>query len=161
MLDGGSYLLRPIKPVDVQLYPEFLAKVTADDIRLRFLAPRKNFQAEMLVRLTQLDYQRDMAFVALNGTGALAGIGRLSADPDHDWAEFALLVRTDLQSHGLGWALLEHLIDYGRADGLSRIEGYVLNDNTKMLAMCREFGFKVRRNREESGVSISTLDLRQ
>ncbi len=69
-LDGDSYLLRPIKPVDVQLYPEFLAKVSADDIRLRFLAPRKNFPAEMLVRLTQLDYQRDMAFVALNGAGA-------------------------------------------------------------------------------------------
>ncbi len=52
-------------------------------------------------------------------------------------------MRTDLQSHGLGWALLQQLIDYARADGLGRIEGYVLNDNTRMLEMCREFGFKV------------------
>ncbi|TIP34350.1 MAG: hypothetical protein E5X69_27035, partial [Mesorhizobium sp.] len=73
-------------------------------LRLRFLSLRKNFPDQMLKRLTQLDYDRDIAFVALEkDTGALAGIGRLSCDPDHRSGEYALLVRSDLQGHGLGW----------------------------------------------------------
>jgi acetyltransferase len=77
----------------------------------------------MLKRLTQLDYDRNMAFVALDtGTGALAGISRLSSDPDHAVAEYALMVRTDLQGHGLGWELLSQIIDYAKADGIGRIK---------------------------------------
>ena len=103
---------------DIALYPEFLARISPDDVRLRFLAPRKSFPDEMLKRLTQLDYDRDMAFVALDErTGALAGVGRLSSDPDRAVAEYALVVRTDLQGHGLGWALLQHIIDYARVGG--------------------------------------------
>ena len=98
----------------------------------------------MLKRLTQLDYDRDMAFVALDRkTGALAGVGRLSGDPHRRVAEYALVVRTDLQGHGLGWALLQHIIGYARAEGIGRIEGIVLNENNSMLTMCREFGSRV------------------
>lgn len=112
--EGTSYLIRPIKPADVALYPDFLAKVSPQDIRLRFLAQRKSFADEMLKRLTQLDYDREMVFVAIaETTGELAGIGRLSADPDKSVAEYALLVRTDLQGRGLGWALLKRIVDYG------------------------------------------------
>ena len=63
---ASTYHIRPIKPSDIELYPEFLARISPDDVRLRFLAPRKNFPDEMLKRLTQLDYDRDMAFVALD-----------------------------------------------------------------------------------------------
>ena len=158
--EGKHFHIRPIMPADVALYPDFLAKVSADDIRLRFLAPRRSFPDEMLVRLTQLDYDRDMAFVALDqATGALAGIGRLSSDPDHAVAEFALLVRTDLQGHGLGWSLLNHIVDYAKADGIRRIEGFVLAENSAMLNMCREFGFAVERHPAERGLSVTTLDL--
>lgn len=158
---AGAYHIRPIKPADVALYPDFLSKVSPDDIRLRFLAPRRNFSDEMLMRLTQLDYDRDMAFVALQaGTGALAGIGRLSCDPDRTVAEYALLVRTDLQGHGLGWALLRRLVDYARAERIGRLEGMVLAENEAMLAMCREFGFEVARHPQEAGVHLVSLDLR-
>ena len=67
---------------------------------MRFLAPRRSFPEEMALRLTQLDYDRDMAFVALTPDGELAGVSRLACDPDHAGGEYALLVRTDLQGRG-------------------------------------------------------------
>jgi acetyltransferase len=157
---GGRYLLRPIKPSDADLYPEFLSKVSPDDLRLRFLAPQKEFSSQMLMRLTQLDYDRDMAFVALDAqTGALAGIGRLSSDPDKSAAEFGLLVRTDLQGRGLGWTLLRQVVDYAQADGIGMINGAVLNENSSMLTMCREFGFRVAHLKGEPGLSGVSLEL--
>ena len=158
---GAHYHIRPIKPADVALYPEFLARISPDDLRLRFLSPRKSFSDQMLKRLTQLDYDRNMAFVALEtGTGALAGISRLSCDPDHVSAEYALLVRTDLQGHGLGWELLRQIVDYAKADGITRIEGIVLSENAKMLAMCREFGFSIGYLPDEPGLVEARLELR-
>lgn len=161
-LGGGThYNIRPIKPADIALYPEFLARISPDDLRLRFLSPHKSFSDQMLKRLTQLDYDRNMAFVALETrTGALAGISRMSCDPDHTVAEYALLVRTDLQGHGLGWELLCRIVDYARADGIGRIEGIMLSENSKMLAMCREFGFSIRRHPSEPGLVEATLELR-
>jgi len=157
---GAHYLIRPIKPVDIQLYPEFLSKISPDDLRLRFLAPRKNFSDEMLKRLTQLDYDRDIAFVVLDKTsGALAGVGRLSCDPDREKGEYALLVRTDLQGRGIGWQLLQQLIDYAKAQNIGRIEGVVLEENTGMQNMCREFGFSIARHLDEPGLLLVELDL--
>jgi len=161
VLAGQEYHLRPIKPADVSLYPAFLAKVSPEDIRFRFLAPRQHFPDEMLLRLTQLDYEREIAFVALRkDTGELAGIVRLSSDPDKEAAEYGLLVRTDLQGHGLGWALLRHVIDYARADGLAVINGLILNENAKMLTMAKEFGFELGHHATEPDVKIATLRLR-
>lgn len=158
---GTHYSIRPIKPADIALYPEFLARISPDDIRLRFLSPRKSFSDQMLKRLTQLDYDRNMAFVAMEtSTGLLAGISRVSCDPDHAVAEYALLVRTDLQGHGLGWELLRQLVVYAKADGIGRIEGIMLSENTTMLAMCREFGFSIRRHPSEPGLVEATLELR-
>ncbi|RUV81887.1 MAG: bifunctional acyl-CoA synthetase/GNAT family N-acetyltransferase [Mesorhizobium sp.] len=159
--DGMSFHTRPIMPADVQLYPAFLAKISPDDLRLRFLSPRRNFPDQMLKRLTQLDYDRDIAFVALEtDTGALAGIGRLSCDPDHSTGEYALLVRSDLQGHGLGWALLKQIIDYASAKRIGRIEGIILNENSKMLTMCRELGFSIAHHPSEPGLSVATLEVR-
>ncbi len=157
---GGRYRLRPIKPPDVDLYPEFLARVSRNDIRLRFLAPRLSFPDDMLRRLTQLDYDRDMAFVAIaEPAGELAGIGRLSCDPDKTVAEYGLIVRTDLQGRGIGRALLRQIIDYARAEGIGRVEGLILAENDRMLAMCRAFGFKVEFVREDPGLCRATLAL--
>jgi acetyltransferase len=150
--DGIDFHIRPIKPADVALYPDFLARISPDDIRLRFLAPRKSFSDNMLKRLTQLDYDRDIAFVALEKDGALAGVGRLASEPDRTVAEYALIVRTDLQGHGLGWALLQHMIDYARSEAIGRIEGAVLDENHRMLAMCREFGFTLKHDPHQPGL---------
>ncbi|MGP2493737.1 bifunctional acetate--CoA ligase family protein/GNAT family N-acetyltransferase [Mesorhizobium sp. PUT5] len=156
---AAQYRIRPIKPADIGLYPDFLAKVAPDDIRLRFLAPRKKFPDEMLKRLTQLDYDRDMAFVVLEAGGALAGVARLSCDPDRSRGEYALLVRTDLQGQGLGWALLQQIIDYAKAEGIGRIEGMVLSENEAMLRMCGEFGFAITHQPDQPSLALVALDL--
>ncbi|HEY8594507.1 MAG TPA: bifunctional acetate--CoA ligase family protein/GNAT family N-acetyltransferase [Devosiaceae bacterium] len=159
--ENRAFCIRPVKPVDVDVFPDFLSRISPDDIRLRFMAPRKQFPKEMLHRFTQIDYDREMALIAVaEDTGEMAGISRISADPDHEAAEYAILVRTDLQGMGLGWELLSRLIDYARADGLERIEGYVLDENRKMLDMCRDFGFTITTNTEERGVSLAVLDLK-
>ncbi|NRP76053.1 hypothetical protein ILFOPFJJ_06977 [Ensifer psoraleae] len=102
-----------------------------------------------------------MAFVALDKeNGELAGIARLYADPDPEAPAYGLLVRTDLQGNGVGWALLTHLMDYAAADGLKRIEGLVLSDNAKMLKMCREFGFAISPHPTDQTLRIATLALR-
>ncbi|MEP9373655.1 bifunctional acetate--CoA ligase family protein/GNAT family N-acetyltransferase [Mesorhizobium sp. KR1-2] len=160
VLGGKTFRIRPIKPADVEFYPAFRERITPEDLRMRFLASWKTFPDQMLLRLTQLDYEREMAFIALDiANGDLAGIVRLSADPDHEVAEYAILVRSDFQGKGVGWALLRHLIDYAAADGLKRIEGIILNENTKMLGMCRELGFTIRHHPSELGLSLATLPL--
>jgi hypothetical protein len=85
-----------------------------------------------------------MAFVAIDaGSGDLLGVARLAADPDYTRAEYAIVVRSDLHGRGLGWSLMEHLLAYARSEGLERIEGIVLAENTEMLAMAQELGFSV------------------
>ena len=160
-LGGATYLIRPIRPVDAGLYPDFLAKISPEDLRLRFLSPRREFSDKTLVRLTQIDYEREMAFVAVDiKTGELAGIGRIAADPDHEQAEYALLVRSDLQGRGLGHTLLSHLIAFANADGLKEINGLILEENEKMLRMCRNLGFEPSRHAGEPGLTHVTLRLR-
>ncbi|WP_137157739.1 bifunctional acetate--CoA ligase family protein/GNAT family N-acetyltransferase [Rhizobium sp. FKL33] len=152
--------IRPIRPDDLALYGPFFARISDEDLRLRFLSPRRHFPDQMLKRLTQLDYDREIAFVALDrATGDLMAIGRLNADPDKDKAEYALLVRSDLQGHGLGWTLLRRLIDYARADGVCSIEGVILAENDRMLQMAREFGFAITRNDEDLRLMTAALTL--
>ncbi len=150
MLTGhGDILLRPIRPEDEMLYAAFLARVTQADLRLRLFAPQKELSHKFLARMTQIDYAREMAFVALSKaagpkeTGELLGVSRFAADPDYVRAEYAILVRSDLKGQGLGWILMQQLIDYARATGIKEIFGSVLSENTNMLKMCRELGFTV------------------
>ena len=99
------------------------------------MAARAHFPDELALRLSQLDYDREIAFVALTAAGELAGVSRLACAPDHRSAEYALIVRSDLQGRGLGTALMRLLIDYARADGLERLEGMVLAENRGMLGL--------------------------
>ncbi|MCX8997454.1 bifunctional acetate--CoA ligase family protein/GNAT family N-acetyltransferase [Rhizobiaceae bacterium BDR2-2] len=140
---GRTYHLRPIRPADAALYPGFLARTSGEDLRRRFFDPDNAYSDALLPRLTQIDYAREMAFVVLDKEeGALCGIARLSADPDHEAADIALIVRSDLQGHGLGRAMLDRLIDYARADGLKRLEGRFPAGNAKMRGLCEAAGFR-------------------
>ena len=126
------------------------------------LAPRKAFSHSFLGRLTQIDYAREMAFVAIDPeNGSLLGVSRLAADPDYDRAEYAVIVRSDLKGMGLGWALMTRLMDYARAEGLQRLEGTVLAENTGMLAMCEQLGFSIRRDADNPGCKKVQVDLDQ
>ena len=155
----GTYLFRPILPADAMLYPDFHAHLSAEDIRMRFLAPRRSFSQTHDLRQTQLDYDREMAFIAIAPSGEMAGVSRLSADPDRRSAEYALLVRSDMNGRGLGRALLSILIEYARAEGLERLEGMVLGANRGMRALITSLGFTIRPMPEEPEVTMTELVL--
>jgi acetyltransferase len=158
--DGAALLIRPIRPEDERLYDAFFARVSPEDLRLRFFAPTKEFSHAFLVRMTQLDYARAMAFVAIErSTGKLLGVARLHANADYDRAEYAVLVRSDMKGRGLGWLLMQTIIEYARREGLRRIEGQVLNENTTMLTMCRALGFAVASDPNDAGSCIVRLEL--
>ena len=142
-LQDMRFAIRPIRPADADLYPAFLQKMHPEDMRRRFLAPITTISRPLLVRLTQLDYDRDIAFVALDQASQLAGIVRYSADPDHRSAEYGVLVRSDLKGRGLGIALMRRLIEYARKEGLAELYGAILPDNERMLRICRELGFSI------------------
>jgi acetyltransferase len=142
--DGRSVFIRPVRPEDEPLYPPFLSSIAPEDLRLRFFAPVRQFTHAFIARLTQLDYARAMAFIALDeSSGRVLGVVRLHAESNHETGEYAVLVRSDLKGYGLGWILMQLIIEYARAEGLSSIAGQVLRDNTTMLAMCRELGFEI------------------
>src|ERR1041385_2932488 len=124
------------------LYPDFLRDVTPEDLRLRFFAHVAELSAEEIEKLKHLDYRHEMAFVALDeDTGRLLGLVRLKDELDEKTAEFAILVRSRLKGHGLGWLLMRRVIDYAKEKGLRRVYGDVLVENTTMLQMCAELGF--------------------
>ncbi len=136
--------IRPIRPEDEGLLRKFLEKVTLQDLRLRFFAPIKEFSNLFIARLTQLDYARAIAFVAIDdSSGEIVAVVRLHMDANFEAGEYAVLVRSDLKGQGLGWKLMELIIAYARSEGLKRIEGEVLAENTSMIEMCRKLGFKI------------------
>ncbi|CAN5275056.1 hypothetical protein BH11PSE4_BH11PSE4_16530 [soil metagenome] len=158
--DGWRVFVRPIRPDDEPTIQQFLEHVTSDDRRLRFFAPMKQFSHEFIARLTQLDYARAMAFVAFDEvTGEMVGVVRLHSDSIYESGEYAILLRSDLKGRGLGWTLMQLIIEYARSEGLKRISGDVLQDNTTMLGMCRQLGFNVKSNAEEPSLCSVSLTL--
>lgn len=151
---GQAVFVRPVRPEDEDLFSVFFEAVSTEDLRLRFFAPVRDFSHRFLARLTQLDYGRAIAFAAIEpDTGALLGVVRLHADPDHQTGEYAIMVRSDLKGLGLGWMLMKLIIRYARADGIHTIKGEVLKENTSMLAMCQALGFSVKTSPDDPGIA--------
>ena len=140
---GERVLIRPAQPGDMLLYPDFLRDVTPEDLRLRFFAHVAELSAEEIEQLKHLDYRHEMAFIALDeDTGRMLGLVRLKDELDEQTAEFAVLVRSRLKGHGIGWLLMQRVIGYAKEKGLRRVYGDVLAENTAMLQMCEELGFR-------------------
>jgi acetyltransferase len=158
--DGWKVFGRPVRPDDEPLILHLLQHVSKEDLRLRFFDSIKEFSHPFLARLTQLDYARAMAFVAFDETsGDILGVVRVHADPAGDSGEYAILLRSDLKGRGLGWVLMQMIIEYGKAEGLKRIIGQILEENSVMLKMCRELGFEVKTDPEDLGLCDVTLVL--
>ncbi len=150
---GWRVSVRPIRPEDEPELHEFLKHVTSHDLRLRFFAPMKEFSHEFIARLTQLDYARAMAFVAFDEvTNELVGVVRIHSDSIYENGEYAILLRSDLKGRGLGWALMQLIIEYARSEGLKMISGDVLQENTIMLEMCRSLGFEIKTDPADPGI---------
>ncbi len=149
-----------MKPDDEPLILQLLQHVSKEDLRLRFFDSIKQFTHPFLAKLTQLDYARAMAFVAFDELrGDILGVVRVHSDATGESGEYAILLRSDLKGRGLGWAMMQMMIAYARSEGLKRIVGQILHENTVMLKMCRELGFEVKTNPEDRGVYDVTLIL--
>ncbi|TVR95573.1 MAG: GNAT family N-acetyltransferase [Rhodospirillales bacterium] len=157
---GREVLLRPIRPEDEPEHYEFLSKVSLEDIRFRFFGLVRRLPHAAMARLTQIDYDREMAFIATaphpdaQGSETL-GVVRTVTDPNNEQAEYAILVRSDLKGEKLGWKLMEKMIAYCRSRGNREIVGQVLKDNTRMLRLVKSLGFTVRPVPGEDMVEVS------
>jgi acetyltransferase len=159
---GRSLVLRPIRPEDTAAHRRFLARIAAQDLYTRFFRGVRELPETDLAHFTQIDYDREMAFIAVAGEATAAaevlGVARACADADNSAAEFAVLVRSDMKQQGLGRLLMRKLIRYCRDRGTQELWGSVLADNAAMLQLARSLGFRVRarlQNVEEVALDLS------
>jgi acetyltransferase len=140
---GRAYHIRPIRPEDEPAIVAGFKQLSAETVRLRFFSPLRDMSHRMAARLTQIDYDREMAFVVIDPALAdmIVAVARLAADPDNVSAEFAVVVGDPLAGRGLGHMLMQRLIDYAAERGLADLFGVVLRENVRMLELCRDLGF--------------------
>jgi acetyltransferase len=145
---GRQIFIRPIRPEDAPAHKAFIARITPEDLRFRFLGVIRDVPPSEMARLTQIDYDREMAFIAI-ATGApdegeTLAVVRSVANPDSTKADFAVMVRSDMKRTGLGSVLMQKMIGYCKSRGVQEIVGEVLPDNEAMLNLARRLGFIVR-----------------
>jgi acetyl-CoA synthetase (ADP-forming)/acetyltransferase len=159
---GAPLLLRPIRPEDAPAHVQFFAQLNPADVRRRFFSAMRELPPAQLARLTQIDYDRAMAFIATrtgaDGQPETLGVVRAVADPDNQTAEFAIAIRSDLQGKGLGNILFRKLINYFNLRGTRELVGEALAENTGMQHLVRRFSGKVTPSRETGMVDLR-LDL--
>src|SRR5262249_42199771 len=140
--DGSEARLRPIRPDDATLVQRLHRSLAPEDVRMRFHGTLRELSGELLMRLTQIDYDREIALIGFRaGDDTPLGVVRRHADPDNVGAEFAIVVRSDLHGLGLGRAMMQRIIAAARDRGLSRLIGSILRENAPMLRLVRELGF--------------------
>jgi acetyltransferase len=156
--EGRPLLLRPIRPEDGPAHLAFFDALTADDVRYRMFVRVRELSQSQLARFTQIDYDREMAFIATrpgpDGQAETLGVGRVVADPDNVSAEFAVTVRSDLKGHGLGKALMKKLIACCRARGTREIVGEALPQNSRVIRLVKGLGFEVTAAPEEGTMRL-------
>jgi acetyltransferase len=144
LASGMLLRIRPIRPEDETRLIEMVSRMDPDDLRMRFFTAMKGLSRQMAARLTQIDYARQIALIAQpQDSEELLGVARFAADPDNINAEFAVSVRSDWKGKGVGWALMERLIEVGRQRGIAVISGLVLRENETMLRFSRDLGFAI------------------
>jgi acetyltransferase len=160
---GRLLTVRPIRPEDETQHLEFLQHLDPEDVRLRVFYSRRSIERTELARLTQIDYAREMAFVATapdaDGVERTLGVVRAIADPDNVEAEFGIIVRSEMKGEGLGELLMKQIIDYLRQHGTQRLVATVLSENTRMLQLARDLGFHEAPHRHEPGTRWIELPL--
>ncbi len=153
-LDGAEILIRPIKPEDEPQHHDFVRHLSHEDLYFRFFRAVDDLSHEQLARFTQIDYDREMAFIAVghdeDGNPETLGVNRVVTDADNTEAEFAIIIRTDFHGKGLGSLLMNYVIDYCRSRGLKRITGTALLENRAMLSLAKRFSFEIRKNYQDN-----------
>jgi acetyltransferase len=140
--DGTVLRVRPLRPEDEPLLRDLAEHMSAEDLRLRFFTPVRGLTHTVAARLSQLDYDREMALLA-EREGTALGVAHFFADPDRLRAEYAIAVRSDWKGRGVGFLLMTRLIAIARQWGIGELVGEIMRENEPMLQMCRELGFVI------------------
>ena len=151
--DGAAVQVRPVRPEDEPVVVKLFDHMSPEDLRLRFFAPMRHLSHALAARLTQIDYDREMALLALR-KGTAVGIAHFYADPDRQRAEYAIAVRSDQKGRGIGYLMLTRLIDIARQWAIGELMGEVLRENEPMLLMCRSLGFRITPDPEAGAVLL-------
>jgi len=163
--EGTDFWMRPIRPEDEPLMVKFHETLSERTVKLRYFTPmnlRQRVSHERLTRIVFIDYDREIALVAVrqnrkSGEDEVAGVGRLTRDQTMQDAEFGIIVSDRYQGQGLGRELLRRLIDIGRAEKMLSITGFILPENTGMLNLADQLGFRLKEN--EEGVIQAVIEL--
>lgn len=158
---GQNFLLRPIRPEDADAHAAMLSRFSSEDMRFRFFSPLRQLPIEQIVRLTDIDYLREMAIIAVHeASNQTAGVARLVRnDTDGTSAEFAVAIDPTFKKYGLGTVLMQNIIDWGKTHGVHEITGQILADNIPMLTFIKRLGFSLKRLPDEPDVMEATLQL--
>ncbi|EIJ34742.1 bifunctional acetate--CoA ligase family protein/GNAT family N-acetyltransferase [Thiothrix nivea] len=157
LADGTDITIRPIRPEDAEIEQAFVRNLSKESRYMRFMQALRELTPDMLVRLTQIDYDREMAFLALskqNGEELEIGVARYAINPDKASCEFALVIADEWQNRGLGGLMMQTLIDTARSRGLRTVEGEVLAHNTGMLKLMQRLGFDKHRSEMDDNIVI-------
>jgi acetyltransferase len=157
--DQRNVVLRPIRPEDELNLQSFDNAQSKEDRYKRYFAELPQFSHEQMARLAQIDYAREMAFIAVaddeDHAEKILGVVRVQTDPDNTYAEFAMAVRSELKGIGLGGKLLQKMIDYCRSQGTKMLIGCTMLENSGMANLARKLGFTVKFNREDGLIDMS------
>lgn len=160
--DGTTVTIRPIKPEDAELEVEFVRGLSAETKYYRFMNTMRELPPAMVARLTQIDYDREMAFVAtlmVEGVEKEIGVCRYAVNPDGESCEFAVVVADDWQHRGLARKLMAVLIETARSRGIQYMNGVFLANNERMLKFVQKLGFVLSNDPEDSSVKLGVLPL--
>ena len=160
--DGSQVTIRPIKPEDVRMEQEFVKALSPESRYMRFMNTIREVSPAQMIRLTQIDYDREMAFVATidaDGEEKEIGVVRYATNPDGESCEFAIVVADDWQGKGLARRLMGTLIDTASSAGLKYMHGDFLAENTRMLAFVASLGFVLSAHPEDHGLKRGILVL--
>jgi len=160
--DGTVVETRPIRPEDAEMEQHFVRSLSESSRYFRFMNSVRELSPAMLMRFTQIDYDREMAFVAVRreqGRDEEIGVARYVTNPDGKTCEFAVVIADAWQGKGLGRRMIEILIAVARSRGLETMVGYVLAANQPMLALCGKLGFLISDRAGDAQVKNATLRL--
>jgi acetyltransferase len=158
LADGTDVTIRPIRPEDAEIEQEFVINLSAESKYFRFMQSLDQLTPLMLARLTQIDYDREMALIAVvkdaqTGQSRILGVVRYISNPDRQSCEFALTVADKMQRQGIGRVLMQRLMSVARDRGIEIMEGEVLSNNSKMLQLCEKLGFRLVHDPEDREVT--------
>ena len=157
---GERFLIRPIRPADAAEHDAFFHRLSPEDIRLRFFAAVRELTPAQLDKFTRLDYDRDMALIAVREeAGQTVGVARLVREDDPLVAEFAVIVQHDLQGRGLATHLMRRLLDWAPRHGVREVIGEILAENRAMIDLARHLGFSLLHLPEDPQIVEARLNL--